>query len=389
LKRHESFAANLGAKLTGPLLIKSFENIFDGPIKVTAPYATAETPNITWLDVLEFARAKPQEFTLKDSGNAGRVCSFWTKNSTVEISEDDYRRILSGAPERMIPTQPIPDDEIAEQGTIEIMEQRFSQLIKAADLLAARARQLNWELKGRKAAIASRRAASQSPEQNAPGHQSPFHTINQSASNGDSRSLHQDLLRQFQADERKPHSLSQRIKQPRPHAEPTTSPTGGLTPTVNAPRRTSQAPQNAVDDGTGGHYRPMMTAKVEKLNRNDAIFPPCDRCRRLQIACTKHLTACAGCTKKHCKCTWKDILESEIGHVFPIHAGPVGNEENLHHASDVNENLDPGLRGNRNGMEMGENGEVFGGGGKRSDGLMDEHSILSHMASAAAAVGNQ
>jgi hypothetical protein len=28
--------------------------------------------------------------------------------------------------------------------------------------------------------------------------------------------------------------------------------------------------------------------------------------------CTKNLTACMGCTKKHAKCAWKDVVEDEM-----------------------------------------------------------------------------
>jgi hypothetical protein len=67
----------------------------------------------------------------------------------------------------------------------------------------------------------------------------------------------------------------------------------------------------------------MMAAKIEKLARGDPIYPPCDRCRRLKFECTKHLTACSACTKKHAKCSWKDIKEGERSYsrilFFPLH----------------------------------------------------------------------
>ena len=125
LQRHESLAANLGAKLVGPLLLKSLEKLFEGPIKVSTTYP-AEPASITWLDVLDFARSTPQNFVLSESRSGGRVCHFWINQCSVEISEDDYRLIISGAPERMIPTQPIVDDEVAELGTMDILEQRLS-----------------------------------------------------------------------------------------------------------------------------------------------------------------------------------------------------------------------------------------------------------------------
>lgn len=55
-----------------------------------------------------------------------------------------------------------------------------------------------------------------------------------------------------------------------------------------------------------------MIARMEELQRGDRVMPPCDRCRRLKMDCVKNLTACIGCTKKHCKCAWKDVKEEEI-----------------------------------------------------------------------------
>lgn len=53
-------------------------------------------------------------------------------------------------------------------------------------------------------------------------------------------------------------------------------------------------------------------ARMEQLNRGDRVQPPCDRCRRLHMDCLKNLTACMGCTKKHAKCSWKDVEEQEL-----------------------------------------------------------------------------
>lgn len=55
-----------------------------------------------------------------------------------------------------------------------------------------------------------------------------------------------------------------------------------------------------------------MMARMEQLNRGDRVQPPCDRCRRLHMDCLKNLTACMGCTKKHAKCSWKDVEEQEL-----------------------------------------------------------------------------
>lgn len=55
-----------------------------------------------------------------------------------------------------------------------------------------------------------------------------------------------------------------------------------------------------------------MATKIDKLAKGDVIFPPCDRCRRLKFECTKHLTACSACTRKHAKCAWRDVREGEV-----------------------------------------------------------------------------
>jgi hypothetical protein len=55
-----------------------------------------------------------------------------------------------------------------------------------------------------------------------------------------------------------------------------------------------------------------MIARMEELQRGERVLPPCDRCRRLHMDCLKNLTACVGCTKKHAKCSWRDVKEEEI-----------------------------------------------------------------------------
>ncbi|OBT42354.1 hypothetical protein VE00_06475 [Pseudogymnoascus sp. WSF 3629] len=393
LQRHESLAANLGVKLVGPLLLKSVEKLFEGPIKVTTTYP-AEAVTITWLDVLDFARSTPQNFVLSESRGGGRVCQFWINQCSVEISEDDYRLIISGAPERMLPTQPILDDEVAELGTMDILEQRLSMLIKRADLVAARARQLNYHLKGRKSAIASRRVVAQSPEQTGASSSAQFMTnqTQASTSNGEGRSIHLDLLRQFQHDDRK--GMPSRIKGSHSQTDATGSPMSGGSPTPTSFGRRVTAPMpSGADDGTGGQYRPLIAARIEKMNRNDPIWPPCDRCRRLRMECTKYLTACGGCTKKHAKCSWRDITEEEIAFLIQIPEPSIENEDGALEVADMNANLDPDLRlMNGGGMHLGGHGSeglIGPGEGKRGDVLTDEHSILTQMASAAATEGNR
>jgi hypothetical protein len=334
----------------------------------------------------------------------------------VEISEDDYRLILSGAPERMIPKQPIAEDEVAEIATLDILEQRLSVLIRKADLVAGRARQLNYHLKGRKTAIQAERVARQLPEPAlppTPGHQppmtsSPFQPVNNRPSaNGENPTtpLHQDLLRQFLTADSKSVPSRSKPRAPDPHTIPDPSKVA-IPPDPN--RRMSQQPQPTVEELSGGHYRPLMAAKNDKLARGDPIWPPCDRCRRLRMECTKYLTACTGCTKKHAKCTWNDITEEEVSYLV-ANAGPVpassGGEKNGPRAGSAdahsNANLDPGLRNTSGEMEMiggsgtehqqhRRNSNVYGdrGDGRRND-VEDERRILSHMASSAAAAAGQ
>lgn len=67
----------------------------------------------------------------------------------------------------------------------------------------------------------------------------------------------------------------------------------------------------------GGPFKLEMVARMEDLQRGERILPPCDRCRRLHMDCLKNLTACMGCTKKHAKCSWKDVKEEELRDLQP------------------------------------------------------------------------
>jgi hypothetical protein len=69
-----------------------------------------------------------------------------------------------------------------------------------------------------------------------------------------------------------------------------------------------------------GPYKSAMIARVESIPRGQRIQPPCDRCRRLHMDCVRNLTACLGCTKKHAKCSWKDVRSEEIS--TPINTSP-------------------------------------------------------------------
>lgn len=130
--RHESIAGNLGACPLGPILIKRFERLFDGPPRVLKSHGKEGT-TVSWLDVVEFARNKPEQFNLEKMRNGVRVCQFYTKQSRVEISEEDYVLIASGMPQKLIPPQPIMEDEEKELGALEILEKNLGQIIQLAD----------------------------------------------------------------------------------------------------------------------------------------------------------------------------------------------------------------------------------------------------------------
>ena len=83
-----------------------------------------------------------------------------------------------------------------------------------------------------------------------------------------------------------------------------------------------------LDDS--GPYKAEMLSRMETLQRGDRVLPPCDRCRRLHMDCLKNLTACQGCTRKHAKCSWKDVTEQELvdnPRAVPKEEGPLPNGE--------------------------------------------------------------
>ncbi|KAI4287678.1 MAG: hypothetical protein L6R35_003063 [Caloplaca aegaea] len=389
LHRHESMAGNLGARPLGPILIKRFERLFDGPPKVLKSHGKEGT-TVGWLDVVEFARNKPEQFNLEKMRDGVRVCQFYTKQSRVEITEEDYLLIASGMPQKLIPPQPIVEDEEKELGTLEILEKNLSQVVQLADQVSARARQLNHRLKNRKNAIISRREAeaatsddlvahSPSSSGNVRGGQqsngekrpsisptSGFVAVNQRTSNLDVRddydlyngsaslpesllsgrlsngtSLHAasaatraELLNKFFTNSERIAAMDPSQKgasvtnRPMPTgkmkskhgSDPNIDP-GSILQTSGSPVPIPHTPssllpyskstqQDRFDDS--GPYKSDMMARMEQLNRGDRVQPPCDRCRRLHMDCLKNLTACMGCTKKHAKCSWKDVSEQEL-----------------------------------------------------------------------------
>lgn len=285
--------------------------------------------------------------------------------------------------------------------------------------MAARTRQLNHRLKGRKQAIIDRRAtASPAPPirpsspsnvalmngANAPTVSStlPPHSQSSQSSpggfvavnarpqpdqngNGASMTTRHDLMSKF-------HTLSERRTQsqpqpvngatelrrpsmgPHPPSHPSTPLSGPSKPLskpaesapANLPRpphheaadlqhmmnspvpipntpssllpAASQRGHQPQEKDDGGPFKVEMVHRMESLAKGERILPPCDRCRRLHMDCLKNLTACMGCTKKHAKCSWKEVRESELRSSFSHHP-PLGS--GMHSESD---DLDVGDR---------------------------------------------
>lgn len=330
----------------------------------------------------------------------------------MEISEDDFVLVRSGIPNKMIPPQPIGEDEEKELGTLEILEKALGNCVHLADqgkhpftflrkhvavadnlAVAGRARQLNHKLKHRKNAIIARREAEVAAEERAgspapvprtleyghsrhqsngecaspsPTHRGGFVAVNKhpasndrSTQNGNGNthehtrtsstltngtsSLHSasaatraELLSKFHTKSERSGSVAEGdhlyktnpVSRPSaPPSKPNSKPyadsmeyagvllnTASPVPIPNTPSSllpyVKPSPADRFDDS--GPYKSDMMARMEQLNRGDRVQPPCDRCRRLHMDCLKNLTACMGCTKKHAKCSWKDVEEQEL-----------------------------------------------------------------------------
>ncbi|KAI1319049.1 hypothetical protein F5Y16DRAFT_414331 [Xylariaceae sp. FL0255] len=314
LNRHESLAFNLGAKLTGIRFLKAMEATFEGSI-ITNPPQSQYTPDVvTWLDIVSFARSNPQDFKLSTMPTGMRCCQFSLKGRQVEIGEDDWRLIQSGALKRFR-----RDSEVA---TPEILEQRLQGLIKKADEVAWKARQLNYHLSGRKAAINAR-------------HSSKFHSVNpaQAPPINPGYDVHADFLQQFNALSRvgvhRMSSVSSLPPTPNPMLPPSSStPRPSFKqPTLASSSQTSPSYVSESQARDTGKYLTLIMSKIEQLPRGNIIRPPCDRCRRLKNSCIRNLTSCQGCTKKHTKCTWKKVTEEEMTRLSSGDMAVEGEEE--------------------------------------------------------------
>lgn len=321
LKRRDSLAANLGAKLTGPRILRGIDNFFEGTIAIISQPHYPVT--VTWSDVVLFGKTNPDDFKLSLHPDGSRRCQFSCKGSQVEIGEDDWRLISSGALDGLSLEQSFEEDELSELATLDIVEQRASNLYKKADEVAARARILHHALGHRKSEIQRRRKTQNPP---------PLRTHARMSTFAGAYDLHADLLQQFIAStaaSSQSRSTSgaglpltpigqQSPSMPMPY--PRQAPSFSRPPTTNhtAANNTINTPTNAeptVPSVSAGSpvdaFRSLITQKTDKLVKGDIINPPCDRCRRLRCPCVKHLTACQGCTKKHAKCSWKAVSDDE------------------------------------------------------------------------------
>ncbi|KAL7894969.1 hypothetical protein HDV63DRAFT_151579 [Trichoderma sp. SZMC 28014] len=425
LDRSESLAASLGARLTGPRFLRGIERFFDGPIRVISPHPVVHS--ITWLDVVTFARANPDAFTPVILPDGARCRQFMYNGLQVEIAEDDWRLIYSGALDKFPLEHIFQEDEAAEMATLEIMLQRCSLLYKKADEVAVRARFLSCRLEARRKDVAHQLLRhADAPVANAVTVSSGFYAINHPPRSGPGscgsppHDLHGDLLHQFMVAAMQnqppqgpppgyyhhhhhqypafgsalpatiatgfgplapPPILEAPPYQPLPlltypnAAQPagtTSSPSSSpsslasilapmpvLAPSpaasapASAPASSTPAPVSLVSfpassslpvapaptpvpipalpsrrargraargrgrRGLAGKnsppekYRELVLKKINTVNKGDVIFPNCDRCRRLRLQCIKHLSACRGCTKKHARCSWRNVTDEE------------------------------------------------------------------------------
>ncbi|EHK22605.1 uncharacterized protein TRIVIDRAFT_71258 [Trichoderma virens Gv29-8] len=330
LDRKESMAANLGAKLTGPRFLRGLERFFEGPIKILSANIYHQ---ITWLEIVTYAKTNPEAFTVMPLPSGSRCCRFVYNGVQAEIIEDDWRLISSGALDRFPLEYTFEEDEAAELATLEILEQRASYLHRKADELAGRAHLLHQRLEIRIRDVARRQqlldagtSCSAPSSSGSSSSSSSFQAINQPqrpviANPGSAPpNIHTDLLHQFSV-----AAMQNGPPQGPPpgyHAQPA-SPNAGpaagqtLTAASNSKSIATMALSQVALPGDPANevHRPLVLQKTDTLNKGEIIFPPCDRCRRLRLQCVKHLTACRGCTKKHARCNWRNVTDEEAADV--------------------------------------------------------------------------
>ncbi|EHY57230.1 hypothetical protein ABEF95_007343 [Exophiala dermatitidis] len=416
IQRHESMAGNLGACPLGPILLKRFERLFDGPPKVLK--SSSKDNTVTWLDVVEFAQNNPKQFNLERQRNGVRVCQFFTKQCRVEISEEDFVLIASGMPQKLIPPQPIKEDEEKELAVMELLDRNLGQVIQLADQVSGRARQLIHKMKNRRTAILARREQEEElrrrnamgPEASPMSHetngintgrplrsievsQSPpvgftavnlrqqaagdaetrpsrgpgdtgrpqgeelYHTanagnvtiINGKSVKDASPSVRAEMMKKFLTPDEREAGMTDdtgrrsSMGMGRTNATQASSAEnarsgsmdeilGGSSgsknlssvaiPNTPASLMPHLKPASADRYDDGGPYKAEMVKRMDSMWKGQRIFPPCDRCRRLHMDCLKNLTACMGCTRKHAKCSWKDVQEHELQATGPPSQSP-------------------------------------------------------------------
>ncbi|KAI0395198.1 hypothetical protein F5Y17DRAFT_457249 [Xylariaceae sp. FL0594] len=119
------------------------------------------TPDpVHWLAIIEFVRTNREEVQPARTPSGVRYRQFPLKGFKVKIGKDDWNLISSSAFDtfntELLSQRAIELDEKEELATVERTEQRLKALIKKADEVARRARQLSHHLNGRKASIHAR-----------------------------------------------------------------------------------------------------------------------------------------------------------------------------------------------------------------------------------------
>lgn len=267
--------------MTTPRLAKAIESLFQGTIELVDEYPTPR-PEPSWMDVTAFAKANPAKFTLTTTPSGSRVCQFKIRGYHCTINENDWRLIVTGAFDRfgVLPLQGSKEDEEAELATVEIVEERLQMLIKNADKVAEKARQLSYQLSKRKAGIKSRQSRQSSTQSPLGGSHS------RDAPAVPAYDLKADLLQQF--------------------TEPT-KPAASVMSTTDSPRNSERGGSVPWFHSVDG----IMYSRVEPLPKGWTIVPRCDLCRKRNKDCIKNRSACEACTKKHAKCTWHNVTPDE------------------------------------------------------------------------------
>lgn len=253
--------------------------------------------------------------------DGSRCCRFAYKGVHIEITEDDWRLISSGALDHFPLQQPFEEDEVAEMATLDLVEQRASILYKKADEVAARARIIHHRIGQRKNDLVRRRGQDGAM---ARSHHTPY-TASHSG-HWPTYDLHADLLQQFSTRPSSPENSRSTASTGLSAAGIGRPPLSSSSPHPNfqplstffacSPgRMTLDARPATATESRGEKLRYLISMSTDSLAKGDIITPPCDRCRRLRLPCIRHLTACQGCTKKHAKCSWRSVTDEEAARV--------------------------------------------------------------------------